>query len=95
MAVEKRTLTKSALQFRQEFGAVLDQMERGGAPIIIERNSEAIAVLVSYETFQKRFIEHQTTAARAQLLERFKSARRPSAVATLDLIRELRYGRER
>ena len=86
--------TKNALKVRQELGAILDDMEASGAPIIIERRSKAIAALIPYEVFKERFIEQQSGAERARILERFRAALKPSDVSTLKALRELRYGKE-
>lgn len=83
---------KGALQLRQEFGLILSQMEQGADPLIIERNSSPVAVLLPYSLFMKRFVEHQSQGERNELLERFKSAQKKSKKSSLEILRELRYG---
>ena len=97
MSDEKHLLPlerRGALQLRQEFGQVLNQMAQGAAPIIIERNSTPVAVIVSYALFQERFVEHQTQDQREQILQRFRAAQKPSAQPSLSILQGLRYGEE-
>ena len=85
--------TRNALKIRQEFGTVLDELEGGGGPVIIERRSKPIAVLVPYDVFKERFLEHQSSEDRAAILDRFRNALMKSKVSSLDAIRDLRYGK--
>lgn len=86
---------KSALKLRQEFGAVLDQMSTSGAqPIIIDKNSVPVAVLISYEDYLKRYFEEQSSKDRENLLERFRVTAKPSKISTTDLLRDIRYNND-
>lgn len=82
---------KNALKIRQEFGAVLDELEDGGNPVVIERRSKPIAVLVPYDVFKERFLEHQSSEDRAATLSRFRAALKKAKVRSIDEIRDLRY----
>jgi prevent-host-death family protein len=81
-----------SLMLRQQFGAVLDKMRDGADPIIIEKNSTPIAVLMPYELFKQRFIELQSEEDKHQLLNKFLSAKKTYQKDTTSLIRDLRYG---
>jgi prevent-host-death family protein len=85
---------RSALQFRQEFGALIDEMGRGGEPILIEKSSAPVAVVIPYELFRQRFIEHQSNEMKLALIQSFRSSAKPAQSPTLDILRELRYGRK-
>lgn len=86
-------IKKNALKIRQEFGAILDEIEGGGDPVLIERRSKPIAVLVPYDVFKERFVEFQSNAERSAIIDRFKAALKASDQDTLGAIRELRYGK--
>jgi prevent-host-death family protein len=82
---------KSALQFRQEFGNILDSIESDAEPVLIERNARPVAVVVSYETFQRKFVDQQSHADRLKLLERFRASAKASTMDSLQALRALRY----
>lgn len=48
-----RTSKITAYQARQNFGKLLDRVNYGGESIVVEKNGEEVAVLVSIETFGK------------------------------------------
>ena len=47
--------TVNALELRQSLGKVLDQLERGGEPILVCRRRTPAAVLVSLKDYLERF----------------------------------------
>jgi len=81
-----------ALKFRQEFGAVMESFRLGAEPLIIEKNSEPVAVVISYADFQKRFIDKQTEEVRDSILAKFKKNRFSSNEESLETLRNIRYG---
>lgn len=85
--------TKKALDFRQQFGSILDDMGKGSEPVIIEKNSKPVAVLISYDLFRQRFIDFQNEKERQDLLSRFKHSLKTSEYSSTDIVRELRYGK--
>ena len=47
----------NALELRQSLGKVLDQLERGGEPILVCRRRTPAAALVSLEDYRERFVD--------------------------------------
>jgi prevent-host-death family protein len=84
--------TVNALEIRNRLGAVLDDIERTGEPVIVSKGRKPRAVLISVEDFQKRFIDRQTEERRAALMERVKAARAPAVAGgdSLGILRSLR-----
>lgn len=82
----------NALQIRQSLGSVLAKLSRADKPIIIEKNREPVAVLISMKMFKERFIDFQEQQKRDELFEAFKSSARPAKSSSLDELRKLRYG---
>jgi len=82
----------NALELRQSFGAVLKKLEKTGEPILIEKNRQPAAVLISLDDYQKRFVDYEADAQRELMLERIKNAqiKLPAGKTSLDIIRELR-----
>ena len=50
-------ITVNALKIRNQFGEVLDMLDAGKDPILIEKRKQVRAVLISYEDFKIRFID--------------------------------------
>lgn len=84
--------TVNALDIRNHLGAVLDDIERTGEPVIVNKGRRPRAVLISVEDFQRRFVDRQTEERRRQLVERVLSARAPSVgtAQSLSILRDLR-----
>jgi prevent-host-death family protein len=84
--------TVNALDIRNHLGAVLDDIERTGEPVIVNKGRRPRAVLISVEDFQRRFVDRQTEERRRQLVERVLSARAPSVGTeqSLSILRDLR-----
>jgi prevent-host-death family protein len=82
----------NALKLRQSFGAILEKLRKTGEPIIIEKGRVPVAVLISIETFNKRFIDLLEVSKRIELLKAFKENAVASKEDSLKIIRELRYG---
>lgn len=64
----------NALKVRRAFGAILDQLERSGEPILVEKGREPRAVLVPLRLFRERFID-KTIHEERLLLERWFAER--------------------
>ena len=86
--------TKTALEFRQQFGKILDTFSERSEPIVIMKNNKPVAAVISYATFQQRFSEYQDHADRRKILDRFRAAAKKSALNSGDVLRRLRYGDE-
>lgn len=84
--------TVNALDIRNHLGAVLDDIERTGEPVIVSKGRRPRAVLISVEDFQRRFVDRQTEERRQQLVARVLSARVPSVgnAQSLSILRDLR-----
>ena len=82
----------NALELRQSLGKVLRSLERGGEPIVIERQRRPAAVLISLEDWQTRFADRDADEKRKEIVERIKQSKlkAPKGKTTLDLLRELR-----
>ena len=64
----------NALKVRRGFGAILDQLERSGEPILVEKGREPRAVLVPLRLFRERFVD-KTIHEERLLLERWFAER--------------------
>jgi len=84
--------TVNALEIRNRLGALLDDLERTGEPVIVSKGRRARAVLISMEDFQRRFVDKQTEERRAAMLERVRAARAPRVGSdeSLTVLRGLR-----
>ena len=84
--------TANALEVRNHLGAVLDDLERTGEPVIISKGRRPRAVLITVQDFQKRFVDRQTEDQRRALLDRVMAARaeRAGDADSLTILRGLR-----
>jgi prevent-host-death family protein len=84
--------TVNALEIRNKLGAVLDDLERTGEPVMVSKGRRPRAVLISVQDYQRRFIDRQTEDKRRQLLDRVRAARGPSVggVDSVAVLRDLR-----
>lgn len=84
--------TVNALEIRNRLGAVLDDLERTGEPIILSKGRRPRAVLISMDDFNRRFVDRQAEDRQKQLLERVLAARAPGVPGpdSLTVLRELR-----
>ena len=81
----------NALKIRKEFGRVLDSLNESGEPIIIEKNRIPVAVLISLEDFQNRFIDYRETEKKKEIITLFRKNLVKSKKNSLKEIRKLRY----
>jgi prevent-host-death family protein len=65
----------NALEVRNRLGALLDDLERTGEPVIVSKGRRPRAVLISVEDFQRRFVDRQTEERRQALLDKVRAAR--------------------
>lgn len=82
----------NALQVRQSFGKILKKLTASGEPIIIEKGREPVAVLISIQAFNERFIDYREKQKREELLKRFEALSEPPVRSSLEILREIRYG---
>ena len=64
----------NVLKVRRAFGKILDQLERSGEPILVEKGREPRAVLVPLRLFRERFVD-KTVHEDRLLLERWFAGR--------------------
>ena len=81
----------NALKIRNEFGRVLESLKESGEPIIIEKNRIPVAVLISLEDFQNRFIDYRETEKKKEIISLFRKNLEKSKKNSLKEIRKLRY----
>ena len=84
--------TVNALEVRNRLGALLDDLERTGEPVIVSKGRRPRTVLISIDDFQRRFVDRQTEEQRRAILDRVKAARTPGVggTDTLTMLRGLR-----
>jgi len=83
----------NALEVRRSLGKVLRRLSRGGKPIVVERNGQPAAVLISLSDFRERFADVEAAEERKQLVEEILAMRRlvkPSKLAAVEQLRALR-----
>jgi len=82
----------NALDVRNKLGAILDDLERTGEPVIVNKGRRPRAVLISVEDFQKRFLDRQTEERRREIVDRVTSARAAGVTGTdsVAVLRNLR-----
>jgi prevent-host-death family protein len=82
----------NALAMRQNLGNLLNHLKKTGEPILIEKNREPAAVLISLDDYKKRFVDLDADDKRKTLVDTIKQQNLslPKGVSSLDLIRELR-----
>lgn len=85
--------TTNALEVRRSLGKVLRRLALGGKPIVVERNGQPAAMLISLSDFRERFVDVEAAEERKQLAEEILAMRKlvkPAKVAAVDELRALR-----
>jgi PHD/YefM family antitoxin component YafN of YafNO toxin-antitoxin module len=67
--------TVNALKVRNQFGEVLELLERDGCPILVSKGRKVRAVLITPEDFKSRFVDRLADDARQRMLETIRSSR--------------------
>ena len=82
----------NALKLRQNLGAIIDQLRQGGEPILVEKGRQPVAVLISLEDYEKRFVDVAADLKRRELVEKIRKAdiKLPPGKSSLDIVREIR-----
>lgn len=83
----------NALMVRQSLGRVLDQLEKTGEPIIVEKDRKPRAVLITLEDFERRFVDVAARDRRREIARQIKESQRsvPRAkTGAADAVRALR-----
>ena len=82
----------TALGLRQNLGAVIKRLKKNGEPILLEKGRQPVAVIITLEDYQKRFVDVQADQHRRLLVERIRQAQisLPKGTRSLDLVRDIR-----
>lgn len=85
-------LKTNALKMRQNLGAVLKKLASTRKPVLVEKSRKPVAVLISIEDYQKRFVDYEADLQREEIVKKILEAKLklPQGKTSLDLIRELR-----
>ena len=85
----------NAVKLRQNMGAIVQQLQASGEPILLEKDRKPVAVLISIDDYKKRFVDVDADILRREMIMEIKKARikLPPETSSLDLIRELRSGK--
>jgi prevent-host-death family protein len=84
--------TANAVDVRRSLGKVLNRLDRGGEPIVLERKGKPAAVLISLQAFRERFADLDAAEERKHLVEEILAAQAEpsSARSAVDDLRALR-----
>ena len=82
----------NALALRQNLGSVIDQLQKNGEPILVEKGRQPVAVLISIEDYKKRFVDVIADIERRELVNRIRAANinLPAKKSSLEIVREIR-----
>ena len=72
-------------------GKILKKVSSSDTPIIIEKGRKDVAVLISIDTFNKRFVDLREEEKRKVILDRFKQELTQVKTDSTKLLREIRY----
>jgi len=72
--------TVNALKIRNQFGEVLELLDRDKAPILITKSKKIRAVLIRYEDFKTRFLDKQAEEEQELFFKQIKSHVAPSLI---------------
>ncbi len=78
---------------RRNLGKVLRELHRHGEPVLVEKNREPAAVLISLQDFSERFVDRIAADEREKLASEILALRRKarkSGKSITALVRELR-----
>jgi prevent-host-death family protein len=78
---------------RRNLGKVLRDLERHGQPVLVEKNREPAAVLITLRDFRERFVDRIAAEERERLATEilaFRQKARKSRKSAAELVREMR-----
>ena len=84
--------TVNALEVRNHLGKVLDELEETKEPILLSKGRKVRAALITYEDFQRRFVDRQAEEAREKWHSALHELSTPriGSRTSLEILRELR-----
>lgn len=82
----------NALKIRNQLGEVLDMLGADGEPIVICKGRKVVAVLITPEQFERRFLDFQTEEKKQQMFEKILQMRaaKEGSRGSLAILREIR-----
>jgi prevent-host-death family protein len=82
----------NALALRQNLGSIIDQLQKNGEPILVEKGRQPVAVLISLEDYKKRFVDVIADIERRELVKKIRAAniKLPAQKSSLEIVREIR-----
>lgn len=83
----------NALEMRRNLGKVLRDLERHGEPVLVEKNREPAAVVITLRDYRERFVDHAAAEEREQLAREILATRRRArrtGKTAVAMVRELR-----
>lgn len=83
----------NALAVRRNLGKVLRDLERHGEPVLVEKNREPAAVLITLRDFRERFVDRIAAEERERLATEilgFREKARKVRKSAVELVREMR-----
>ena len=85
----------NALQLRQNMGRIIARLQKDGQPILLEKDRKPVAVLITIEDYQKRFVDFDADIRRKELVQEIRNSKLKTIDnqrTSLQILRELRYG---
>jgi prevent-host-death family protein len=82
----------NVLKLRNALGQILEEVKASGEPLIVEKNREPIAVLISYQVFKQRFLDHLEKKKAENLVGEFRDNLGKAKASSLSVLRNMRYG---
>lgn len=80
----------NALEVRRSLGRVLRKLEKGGEPIVVDRNGRPAAVLVSIAEFRERFADKDAAEERERIAKEILALRTRAKRSKRTVVEELR-----
>ena len=82
----------NALELRQSLRKIIEILHRSGEPVLVERGRTPVAVLITLQDFQERFVEKAAAEARDRILEGIDALAAPSVDPTpaVEILQDLR-----
>ena len=82
----------NALTLRNRLGEILEQLRKTGEPVVVSKGRKAMAVMITPEQFEQRFLVYQAEEKKRELLAKIKASRsaRIGRKTSVEVLRELR-----
>ena len=82
----------NALKLRQNLGKIVNYILQTGKPVLVEKGRKPVAVLISIDDYQKRFVDYEADEKRKAVVAAIKNINigLPCDKTSTDIVRELR-----